>query len=92
MGTYSLEEVTSDCWKTTQQYITHQRCICLDAPKGVHFNLFGGNWNNGSNAGLFYFNDNNLDNRNNNYAGRLAISLTHVRLAKSKQSQLAQLI
>jgi hypothetical protein len=34
----------------------------------------GGNWNNGSNAGLFYWNLNNASsNANVNYGGRLLI-------------------
>ena len=44
----------------------------------------GGNWNNGSNAGLWYLNWNNsASNSNNNYAGRFAMVTTHMYIANA---------
>jgi len=43
----------------------------------------GGNWNNGSNAGLFYLNLNNLrSNSNNNIGFRPALLRCQIRIAQ----------
>ena len=50
----------------------------VSSDSGWHVLYVGGNWNNGSNAGLLQFNANyNSSNSNSNISARLLFSNTH---------------